>query len=80
MKRNIEKMTSEGRKLIHKNYRFDLGSDEMADMYEMYNGNGNYPQVIWDVMRTAFLLGTANGYRMRKSEEKSKASVKKISA
>ena len=72
--RNIKKMTAEGRKLVSSNNRFDLNSAEIAEIYETYKDNYRFIDAAFDIICTAFLLGTANGYRMRKAEERRKVS------
>ncbi len=74
MYRNIKKMADEGRKLVRANNHFDLNSAEIAEIYEMYKDNYRFIDAAFDVICTTFFLGTANGYRMRKAEERRKVS------
>lgn len=79
MKRNITKMADEGRKLLERNRRFSMDTDEMNGLCRIYR-NAKEGERLWLLMLTAFQFGTSTGYRIAKKEARKKASKEKIPA
>lgn len=64
MRRNMIKMIEEGNRLVEKDSRNDMPSDEMIKIDKITNGNRFF------LIQKAYYLGLSAGYRARKREEK----------
>ncbi len=64
MRRNMIKMIEEGNRLVKKDNRNDMSSDEMIDIDKLTNGDKFF------LIQKSYYLGLSAGYRARKREEK----------
>ena len=65
MKRNTSKLEEQGRKIIHRHPRRDLGAYEMQQIYEGSRGP-------YEMGSTMFDIGVAIGYRIAMAEQKAR--------
>lgn len=73
MRRNFEKATEEGRKVLQQHPHMDLHASELRDLIVKYSA-GDLNKTIYYCISDLWLAGLSAGYKIAKAEESSRKS------